>query len=143
MSIDWVSCGDSLSQVASIVDGDHQSVDFGMCRNNWEFPNSELSTNGSAPDSNIEFYATERTKHHTSQSAYSFPTSRKKQKLDSWEPEPNSSSSTFISEELEDLEVADLHSGRNLHAGLEIFSKWILLFVRYAFQFFDNLKAHA
>jgi len=137
MSIDCalVICDDSLglSDSTTILTDDYDhTVDFGTKFEGGERLNPKCFGYGSGYDSDQEEISftertTGRTKHHetfNSQSTHNNSPSRKRQK----HVEPDSSNSTFNSEDLFD-EKADLLNGTHLFKGKEIFSQWILEFV--------------
>lgn len=131
------TCGDSSSQSTCCIsdhDSDDQSVDFGTLVSDRETPKSQCFGYANADDSVQECYFTEKTRHYASQTTYSNQTSRKKRQrsLEHLEPERDSSSSSFNLQDLEDREFPDLHNGKHLYAGREIFSRYILQFVRNA-----------
>ena len=113
---------------------DDQSVDFGMLISDRETPKLQCFGHANANDSFQECYYTEKTKHYASQTTYSNQTSRKKRQrsLELLEPERDSSSSSFNLQDIEDGETLDLLNGKHLYAGREIFSRWVLQFVRNA-----------
>lgn len=127
------TCGDSSSQ-STLCISDDESVDFGTLILDRETPKSQCFGYANADDSFQEYYFTEKTKHYASQTTYSNQTSRKKRQRSSehLEPERDSSSSSFNLQDLEDGETPDLHNGKHLYAGREIFSCYVLQFVRNA-----------
>ena len=138
-------CADALSPSTYCISDDQcpstycisddQSVDFGTLISDRETPKLQCFGYANANDSFQECYYTEKTKHYASQTTYSNQTSRKKRQrsLELLEPERYSSSSSFNLQDIEDGETLDLLNGKHLYAGREIFSRYILQFVRNAF----------
>jgi hypothetical protein len=130
-------CGDTFSLSTQCISDDGESVDFGTLVSSKETPKPQCFGYASANDSLQECFFTAKTKYYASQTTYSNQTSRKNRKkrkisLQHLEQEPDSSSTSFNLQDLEDKEALDLHDGKHLYAGREIFSRWVLQFVRNA-----------